>query len=97
MLRNLIRLMIAILSVVSIATAQSPSASNEATEILVSLIKINTSNPPGNETQAAQYIKSLLDKEGIPSEIFESAPGRGNIVARLKGNSIARRSRLIGT
>jgi acetylornithine deacetylase/succinyl-diaminopimelate desuccinylase-like protein len=90
MLRNLIRLMIAILSVVSIATAQSPSASNEASEILVSLIKINTSNPPGNETQAAQYIKSLLDKEGIPSEIFESAPGRGNIVARLKGSGKAR-------
>ena len=63
---------------------------SEAGDFLLQLIKINTSNPPGNETQAAQYIKSVLDKYGIPSEIFESAAGRGNIVARLKGSGKAR-------
>lgn len=70
-----------------------PTASaggSEAVDFLVNLVKINTSNPPGNETQAAQYIKSVLAKEGVPSEIFESAPGRGNIVARLKGSGKAR-------
>ena len=70
--------------------AQKQPGGSEAVDFLVNLVKINTSNPPGNETQAAQYIKSVLDKEGIPSEIFESAPGRGNIVARLKGSGKAR-------
>jgi acetylornithine deacetylase/succinyl-diaminopimelate desuccinylase-like protein len=67
--------------------AQSDNtAQPEVIQILQQLVRIDTSNPPGNETKAAQYIKSVFDKEGIPSEIFESAPGRGNIVARLKGN-----------
>jgi acetylornithine deacetylase/succinyl-diaminopimelate desuccinylase-like protein len=49
-------------------------------------VKINTSNPPGNETKAAEYIKSVLAAEGISARIYESAPGRGNVVARLKGS-----------
>src|SRR5579872_189507 len=61
-------------------------AHDEALKFLSDLIKINTSNPPGNETRAAEYIKGVLAAEGIPSQIYESAPGRGNLVARLKGN-----------
>ena len=74
----------------AIATCQTSTSSHEPAEILVDLIRINTSNPPGNETQAAQYIKGLLAAEGISAEIFESAPGRGNLVARLRGNGKAR-------
>lgn len=74
----------------AIASGQTSVSSPEPAGILVNLIKINTSNPPGNETQAAQYIKGLLAAEGISPEIFESAPGRGNLVARLKGNGKAR-------
>jgi acetylornithine deacetylase/succinyl-diaminopimelate desuccinylase-like protein len=55
----------------------------EATNWLQDLIKINTTNPPGNELAAAKYIASVLDKEGIRSDIIESAPGRGFLVARL--------------
>ena len=62
------------------------AAQTEAVKFLSALVKIDTSNPPGNETRAAEYIKSVLAAEGIPAQIFESAPGRGNIVARLKGN-----------
>lgn len=72
------------------------AAGAEVTSILSGLVKIDTSNPPGNEIRAAQYIKSLLDREGIESEIFESAPGRGNIVARLKGNGSKRPLLLMG-
>jgi acetylornithine deacetylase/succinyl-diaminopimelate desuccinylase-like protein len=54
-------------------------------KILRDLIRIDTSNPPGNETAAAVFVRDLLAREGIGSEIFESAPGRGNLVARLKG------------
>ena len=61
-------------------------AHDEALKFLSDLVKIDSSNPPGNETRAAEYIKSVLAAEGIDSRIYESAPGRGNLVARLKGN-----------
>jgi acetylornithine deacetylase/succinyl-diaminopimelate desuccinylase-like protein len=62
------------------------AAQNEAVKFLSDLVKIDTSNPPGNEARAAEYIKSVLAGEGIPAQIYESAPGRGNLVARLKGS-----------
>src|SRR5204863_3404677 len=49
-------------------------------------IRIDTSNPPGNETRAAEYIKSVLDQEGIASEIFALDGNRANLVGRIKGN-----------
>lgn len=61
---------------------------NEATNWLQDLIRINTTNPPGNELAAAKYIGGILDKEGIHYEIFESAPGRGFLVARLSANAV---------
>jgi len=71
-------------------------AREEAVNILAGLIKIDTSNPPGNESKAAEYIKAILDREGIPSKIFEQTPGRGNIVARLKGSGKRRPLLLMG-
>ncbi len=50
------------------------------------LIRIDTSNPPGNETRAVEYVKQVLDKEGIPYQVFASDPNRANLVARIKGN-----------
>src|SRR5262245_52941707 len=69
-----------------IGTPDFRAARDEATEILSGFIRVDTSNPPGNETKGALYLKAILDREGIPSEIFELEEGRGNIVARLKGN-----------
>lgn len=57
--------------------------SDEALVWLQDLIRIDTSNPPGNELLAAKYVAGVLQKEGIPSEIFESTPGRGIIIARI--------------
>lgn len=68
----------------------------ETIQVLGELIKIDTSNPPGNETKAAQYLKQILDREGIASEIVESAPGRGSIIARLKGSGKKRPLLLMG-
>src|SRR5205807_1493174 len=62
------------------------AAQTEAVKFLSDMVKIDTSNPPGNESRAAEYIKSVLTAEDIPAQIYESAPGRGNLVARLKGN-----------
>jgi acetylornithine deacetylase/succinyl-diaminopimelate desuccinylase-like protein len=80
------------------ATLAGPTEAwrEEAKSFLSALVKIDTSNPPGNEIKAANYIKSVLDKEGIPSEIFESAPGRANLVARLKGNGTEKPLMLMG-
>ncbi|MEM1536597.1 MAG: M20/M25/M40 family metallo-hydrolase [Candidatus Bathyarchaeia archaeon] len=57
----------------------------EITTLLSDLIRINTTNPPGNETQAAKYLAETLEREGFKCEVLESAPGRGNIITRLKG------------
>jgi acetylornithine deacetylase/succinyl-diaminopimelate desuccinylase-like protein len=57
----------------------------EVTDLLRELIRINTTNPPGNEVQAATFIDQYLSKDGFKSEIFESAPGRGSVITRLKG------------
>ena len=51
-----------------------------------SIVRLNTSNPPGNETAVVNYLKSVLDREGIRYQVFALEPGRANLVARLKGN-----------
>ncbi len=66
------------------------SLAAEAVRHLQALIAVDTTNPPGNEVAACRYIASALDREGIPSTILESAPGRGNLVARLPGDGSAR-------
>jgi acetylornithine deacetylase/succinyl-diaminopimelate desuccinylase-like protein len=78
------------------STGSAETWSTEAMTFLSALVKIDTSNPPGDEIKAANYIKSVLDKEGIPSEIFESAPGRANLVSRLKGNGSKKPVMLMG-
>jgi acetylornithine deacetylase/succinyl-diaminopimelate desuccinylase-like protein len=50
------------------------------------LVRADTSDPPGNEKPAADYLRQVLEKEGIPVKVFALEPNRPNIVARLKGN-----------
>lgn len=50
------------------------------------LLRLDTSNPPGNEKLATDYLQRILEKEGIPVQIFALEPNRPNLVARLKGN-----------
>jgi acetylornithine deacetylase/succinyl-diaminopimelate desuccinylase-like protein len=59
---------------------------HETTTLLQELIRFDTTNPPGNETPSLEHVARLLKREGIEAQIFESAPGRGNLVARLKGD-----------
>ncbi len=70
------------------ASAQSPETEALGEQTVVRLqeyLKIDTTNPPGNESRAVEFFARLLDEEGIPYEKAESAPGRGNLWARLKG------------
>ncbi len=60
----------------------------EARGWLINLLKINTTNPPGNEQQAAKYIAGILTKEGINAEILDLTPGRSAVVARLRSSAV---------
>ena len=60
---------------------------DEVTSFLSDLIRINTTNPPGNETAAAKYVAENLSSEGFECELFESAPERSSVITRLKGTS----------
>src|SRR5579864_7735941 len=71
--------------------AQPPSVdwTKQKAEILRhyrSLVQIDTSNPPGNETKAVEYLKKVLESEGIPTKVFALDPARANLVARIRGN-----------
>jgi acetylornithine deacetylase/succinyl-diaminopimelate desuccinylase-like protein len=61
----------------------------EAQGWLADLIRINTSNPPGNEQVAAMYIAGILQKEGIKAEFLDLTPGRSAVVARLRSAAMA--------
>ena len=54
------------------------------------LVQIDTSNPPGNEIRAVEYLKKIIEAEGIPTETFALDPNRPNLVARLKGSGAKR-------
>src|SRR5215203_5661359 len=85
---------IAFLGAPSVVAAQAKSVdwdgiSKEAQGILSDYLKINTTNPPGNEILTARFLKAILDKEGIPAQIMDTAELGGahaNLYARLKGN-----------
>jgi acetylornithine deacetylase/succinyl-diaminopimelate desuccinylase-like protein len=57
-----------------------------AFDLLQRLLRVDTTNPPGNEIEAVKLLDEELRAAGIETTILESAPGRGNIVARLRGS-----------
>lgn len=65
-------------------------ASAEGLELLQQIVRLDTSNPPGNETPVAKALEAFLTREGLACEVLEAAPGRGNLVCRLKGGADAR-------
>ncbi len=68
----------------------------ETMEHFQALLRIDTSDPPGKELPAALYLKQVLEKEGIPVEMFALEPNRPNVVARLKGNGSNRPLLIMG-
>src|SRR5258705_4700352 len=63
---------------------------DEAAALLSQYIRINTPNPPGNEIVAARWLATVLQHEGIEARIFQPAPGKANLYARLSGDGSAR-------
>ena len=62
----------------------------EAADVLSDVIRIDTQNPPGGETAAANALARKLAAEGIAADVIESAPDRGNLYARLAGSGRGR-------
>jgi acetylornithine deacetylase/succinyl-diaminopimelate desuccinylase-like protein len=58
---------------------------DEATHHLQEYIRIQTVNPPGNEIEGTKFFKNIFNAENIPCEVFEPSPGRGSLLATLKG------------
>jgi len=71
------------------------SYSDLAVDWLEQYLRIDTTNPPGNEIQAAKFIKKILDDEGIENQIFEYQPGRADVWARLPHTSAQAKRPLI--
>jgi acetylornithine deacetylase/succinyl-diaminopimelate desuccinylase-like protein len=72
-----------------LASAQTPdwrAVETEALKTLQGYVRIDTSNPPGDVTKAADFLAGVLQREGIEVKRYESAPGRSILLARLKGN-----------
>lgn len=88
-------LLVGILTLLPIyASAQSQinwdAVQKEALELFVQYLKIDTTNPPGNETRAANFFAEICKREGIEHKVFEPFPGRGTLWARLKGDGSQR-------
>jgi acetylornithine deacetylase/succinyl-diaminopimelate desuccinylase-like protein len=85
------------------AAAQSPAIDydklrDETAQRLSEYLRINTSNPPGNELATARWLKEVLAREGIEGQILDTAelgPGRANFYARLKGSGSGRAIALV--
>src|SRR5438874_10307695 len=61
------------------------SLREEVTELLQELVRIDTTNPPGNETRAAELLRGYLGDNGVASELYARIPERANLVARIPG------------
>lgn len=70
--------------------ARADEPASQARQLLDDLVGIDTSNPPGNEEKAAHFVAGKLRAAGIESVLVPFAPGRANLVARLKGDGSKR-------
>lgn len=68
----------------------------ETLEHFQALVRLDTTNPPGNEIRAVEYLKKVLEKDGIPVTIVGAEPSRPNLIARLKGSGAKKPLLLMG-
>ncbi len=62
------------------------SLRQEAATLLQELIRLDTVNPPGNETRAAEHLRGYLEENGVACELYAKVPERANLVARIPGS-----------
>jgi acetylornithine deacetylase/succinyl-diaminopimelate desuccinylase-like protein len=84
-----------------IAQAQTPQPDwakieEETMRHFQAILRIDSSDPPGNEAPVVEYLKSVLEREGIETKVFALDPKRPNLVARLRGNGKKRPVLIMG-
>ncbi len=99
--RSLLVVALFLIGTLAIAQTSRPAlnaeqAQAEAVHFLQDLVRIDTQDPPGNESKVAHYLQGVLKSEGIESELLDPVPGRASIVARLKGDGSKRPLLLMG-
>jgi acetylornithine deacetylase/succinyl-diaminopimelate desuccinylase-like protein len=75
-----------------------PAIARESQTVLGDYLRVNTTNPPGNELLAARFLKQILDREGIEAQILDTielGSNRANLYARLRGNGTKRAIALV--
>lgn len=80
----------------SAQTPDWPAVNAEAMRHFQALVRIDSTDPPGNETRVVDYVRKVFDAEGIPYTVAAKDPARANIVARLKGNGSKRPLLIVG-
>ena len=75
---------ICLLAVVLMPRSIRDQSPDEITRLLTAYVAIDTSNPPGDTRRAADFLASILEREGVPVTRYESAPGKVIVYARLK-------------
>jgi len=81
------------------ASAQTPDwvkVNSETLRHFQALVQIDSTDPPGNETRVADYVKKVLEADGIPVTVAAKDPARANVIARLKGNGSKRPLLIMG-
>ena len=73
-----------------------PALEKETLQHFQALVQLNTTDPPGGERPAAEYLKQVLEREGISARLFALDDHRPNLVARLKGNGKKRPLLIMG-
>ena len=65
------------------------SLRDEVTALLRELLRLDTVNPPGNETRAAELLRDYLERHGVACSLHARVPERANLVARIPGRDPA--------
>jgi acetylornithine deacetylase/succinyl-diaminopimelate desuccinylase-like protein len=101
-MRFLASLLTALLALAALRAAESPPALNwpaiddETMRHFQAIVRMDTSDPPGNEKPVADYLQRVLEAEGIEVKIYAKVPHRPNVVARLRGNGSKRPLLIMG-
>jgi len=82
--------LLSVLAVFGVAADDNRPLGDRTRQYLADLVRLDTTNPPGNETRVADYLKQVADAHGIACELRGSDPRRQNFIARLKGSGKGR-------
>src|SRR5580658_10596581 len=82
--------LVVVLAVAGVAADDNRPLGERTRQYLSDLVRLDSSNPPGNETRVAEYLRQVADAHGIPCEMQGGDPRRQNFIARLKGTGKGR-------